>query len=355
MAAHEIRRTKVLKKWVRFSLLMIIVVVLFASLILIKNSFTAPTKASIEYSYNIKQNVDYKVYLYENTFMDKEFLGKDEIYIADLIKNMEISFNYDYSGSKVVPVKYEYEIIGNINGEYQLSDSDDTKIWNKKYTLLNKQSGEISDTNNIKIKEKLDVDYKYYDDIVANFRKELKISIDATFDIVMTISIYGTNDLEGRLLDTKTMIISIPLNSQVFKISNTYEQKTNNNINSSDAENSRVDNKKLFCGVLIGITAIIMFVGLFNKIFNIKKKNPYNIKLNKILKDYGDIIIEVVNPSEKEGLNTVEVKNFNEMIDLEEELRIPIMFYETYEDLEGEFTLIHGNIMYKFVLDNENQ
>ena len=52
-------------------------------------------------------------------------------------------------------------------------------------------------------------------------------------------------------------------------------------------------------------------------------------------------------------LDIIEVKNFNEMIDLEEELRVPIMFYETIEYLEGEFTLVHNNILYKFILKNE--
>lgn len=38
------------------------------------------------------------------------------------------------------------------------------------------------------------------------------------------------------------------------------------------------------------------------------------------------------------------------MIDLEEELGVPIMFYEMIEYIEGEFTLVHNNIPYKFVL-----
>ena len=349
----EIKRRKVLKKWVRLTLLIIIIVVFFASFSLIKSSFKTPEVAPIEYSYNVKQNVDYKVYLYDNSFIEEEYLGPNEMYMADLIERINILFDYNYSGSKVVPVKYEYDIKGMINGSYQLAETGDNKIWNKEYVLLNPQTGEISDTNNINITESLDIDYAFYDNIVSSFRKELKISISATFDVIMTVNIYGTNDLEGKLIETKKMVVSIPLNSQVFKIEDDYEQKFNRNITPKIEQEESVDRKKLVCGILVGVVGIIIFLGLYEKIFNIKKKNPYNIKLAKILKNYGDIIVEVVNPNDEEGLNIVEVKNFNEMVDLEEELRIPIIFYETIDQYEGEFTIIHGNILYKYILDNE--
>ena len=84
----EIKRRKVLKKWVRLTLLIIIIVVFFASFSLIKSSFKTPEVAPIEYSYNVKQNVDYKVYLYDNSFIEEEYLGPNEMYMADLIERI---------------------------------------------------------------------------------------------------------------------------------------------------------------------------------------------------------------------------------------------------------------------------
>ena len=51
----------------------------------------------------------------------------------------------------------------------------------------------------------------------------------------------------------------------------------------------------------------------------------YRTELHKILKDYDEIIIEVVTPIEVKDRNVIRVKDFNEMIDLEQELRIPIL------------------------------
>lgn len=345
-------RRKVLKKWVRFSLSAMILTIFLISIKMIFDSFYVVSPHNDIYAYNIRQNVDYKVYLYDNSFIDSEYIEKDELYMADLIKNIDIVFHYNYSGSKIVPVTYEYDIKGTINGSYQKEDDIDNKIWKKEYTLLNTQTGQVNDVNNINITEKLDFDYGYYDDIVSNFRKELKLPISATFEIAMTINIFGQGDLLGKLVDTQTMILSIPLNSAVFKIDDSYEPITNNNITFQDETKQSVNIKRIVCGILVGIVGIVLFVTLFDKIFYLKSKNPYECKLNKILKEYGDVIVEIVNPTNIKDLNVVEVKGFGEMIDLEEELRIPIMFYEINEGYLGEFTLIHGNIIYKYILDN---
>lgn len=345
-------RRKVLKKWVRCSLLIIILAIFLISIKMIYDSFSITSGQNVIYAYNIRQNIDYKVYLYDNSFIDSEYIEKDELYMADLIENIGISFHYNYSGSKVVPVTYEYDIKGTINASYQKDESNDNNIWKKEYTLLNTQTGQISDVNNININEKLDFDYGYYDDIVSNFRKELKLPIDATFDIIMTINMFGQDDLLGKLVDTQVMKLRIPLNSVVFKIDDSYEPIINKNIMSQDEIQQSVNIKRIICGILVGIVGIVLFIGLFDKIFNLKSKNPYECKLNKILKEYGDVIVEIINQTNINDLNVVEVKGIDEMIDLEEELRIPIMFYEINEGYLGEFTLIHGNIIYKYILDN---
>lgn len=41
------------------------------------------------------------------------------------------------------------------------------------------------------------------------------------------------------------------------------------------------------------------------------------------------------------------------MLDLEEELRIPIMFYEIEKYYIGEFVIAYNNILYKYVLTDD--
>ena len=49
------------------------------------------------------------------------------------------------------------------------------------------------------------------------------------------------------------------------------------------------------------------------------------------------------------------VKTFDELLDLEDELKIPILFYEITADRLGEFTITHNNVLYRYILDNNNQ
>ena len=100
-----------------------------------------------------------------------------------------------------------------------------------------------------------------------------------------------------------------------------------------------------FCQV-----STILFISLFKPILNFKPKSEYTKQLDKILKNYDQIIVEVETPVREKEHNVILVKSFEEMIDLEEELRIPIIFYENIYKHIAVFTITHNNIVYKYVL-----
>lgn len=339
----------VLKKWVRVVLLIIILAVFVFSFMLIRSSFEILPN-SFDYSYSVKPSVDYKVYLYDNSFFDVEYWEKNDTYTSDVIKKISMDFEYKYSGSKIIPLNYSYDIKGYIDANYQSTETGNSSVLHKEYSLLETKKGVLNDINNLTIKESYDIDYNYYDGIVSDFRKTYKYPITAMFNVVMTVNVYSD---EIKVDDTKTITVSIPLNQQVFKIVEPELEKINNNILNANDVKERINRPKLIVGVLIGIIDAVLFGISFDKLICIKKKTKYEIKLNKIFKQYGDIIIEVVNLMDSEDMCLIYVKSFNEMVDLEDELRIPIMYYETKERLEGEFTLIYNNIMYKYILDND--
>ena len=348
-------KRKVLKKWARYSLLGIIITFFISSIVIILTSFNKPDKNEdmLLYSYNINQDLDYKVNLYDNSYIESSYLGKEETYISDLIKEIEIDYTYKYAGSKVVPLSYTYDVVATINGEYSL-DEEDSKVWTKEFKLVENRNGKITDKTSMHITEPVKLNFKYYNNVVSKFRQELHLPIKASLIVVFKINITG--EIEGtdkKINDTKLMTLSFPLNQQAFKITEKYEENFNNNIKPTVEKKEKINSRKLISGIVLLSTSIFIFILFFREIFNIPRKNKYTIQLNKILKEYGDIIIEVINPVSEFEMDIVEVKNFNEMIDLEEELRVPIMFYETIEYLEGEFTLVHNNILYKFILRNE--
>ena len=169
----------------------------------------------------------------------------------------------------------------------------------------------------------------------------------------MAVTVQSKNN-PSKIYDSSEQVLTIPLNQQAFKINAEYVETKNQNI-FVNTEIESLDYRKLTCGIISLICSVILIVALYKIIFNIPPKTLYTIGLNKILKEYGDIIIEVIDQVDKSNYEIILVKNFNEMVDLEEELRIPIMFYEIEENIKGEFTLIHNNILYQYLLDNEKK
>ena len=107
------------------------------------------------------------------------------------------------------------------------------------------------------------------------------------------------------------------------------------------------------CFLSISLISILLFILSFKALFNIKPKSSYTKKINKILKNYGQIIVEVENPIKEKSFNVVKVKDFNEMLDLEEELKLPIIFYEDLYNYKAVFTITKESTIYKCIIKNQ--
>lgn len=344
----------VLKLWVRVLLFLVIVLIFISGIRIIYRGFELKRKSTqkeVIYTYHIDQQVDYKVNLNKNSFIEVPYLEKNETYITDLIKNMDLNFQYYFSGSREIPLHYTYQVLANIKGEYTLQTGEEkSKVWNKESVLIEETTKDSQ--NQVIIKESIPLDFNTYNEEVKQFRKELNLPISANLNIIMKVKVIG--ELENTLEDEQTITLKIPLNEQAFRIKEEITPQVDQKIYKKDEYVGTIKNKNLVLGIILIIISIFLLIVFFREIFNIQRKNYYTLQLNKILKSYGDVIVEVKTPLRLEDYHIIEVKNFNEMIDLEEELHIPITFYETIDFYEGEFYLIQGNIMYLYRLTNEN-
>lgn len=299
------------------------------------------------YSYNINQSLNYKVNLYDNSFIDNTTIGSNEMYISELIKNIEINFMYDYSANINNSLTYTYEIVANINGAYQ--DSEEKKsVWKKKYQLLDLTETNINSSNFV-INKNIILDFPLYKLEVESFKKKFGMALTTSLDIDLIVNING--DIGDEKLNKETITsLSIPLGVQAFSIGENYEKEINDNILSKELNRDKVMLFKIEIIAILFIFTIILSLLFFKEIFIFKEKNNYNKRLNRILKLYGEIIVELAAPLNYENYEVVDVKKMEEMIDLEGELRIPINFYEHTMNEYGEFTLLHNNILYRYIL-----
>lgn len=349
-----VRKVK-LKKWVRFSILAFVIAIFFAGLHIIYRGFSlekTKEQAEVLYEYGAYQNVSYKVFLNKNSFIEDEFLPMGESYISDLIKNIQINYSFQYQGSKKIPLKVKTYVKANIYGQYTSSnDTDGSKVWTKEYTLKKEEVKEVTEESNFLITDNLNLDFNKYNQEVIQFRKELGLPISA--DLYLSIYTEVEGEVEEKFNLNEEIKLTIPLNKPVVTIEEDYKKEVTDFIYEKNKYVGKVESQNLVCGIVLIVNAFALLIIFFREIFDLKKKTIFNLELKKIMRAYGDIIVEVEEKIDTENYTIIRVKNFNELVDLEEELRNPIIYYEDDPDYHGIFMIVHGEICYYFELSNK--
>jgi hypothetical protein len=304
------------------------------------------------YSYDIKRGIDYKVYLKPNNFYEDEYLESDKQYTSELIDYIDIDFGYLLNGSNTINMNYDYDITATIIGEYENTSSGKSEIWTKKYSLLENQTKQVFDTTEFDINQNIKIKYDTYNKIVNDYKSEFKLAIDAYLNVKLNIKYDGTiQKNKKQLKGTDSLEINIPLSKSAIKIDTSYDEDTSKNLIPTTQDLQ--DMKKVYVGAIILIIDLLLFIKLFDKIF-ISKKTYYAKMLNKLLKNYSEIIVELSNPIDLNGMEILEIKNFDDMVDLEEELKSPILLYETIPNKESIFIVTNNNYAYIYTLNNNS-
>ncbi len=349
------RKHHTLRLWVRITMALIITSGIFLSLlgIYLGSVIKKPEENKKIYNSTINKNVAYKVYLFNNNFVDKNEMDSNQIYIADLVRNIKFNFMYTYSGTNRTNLNYAYSVTGKLYGENvnRETGSNET-VWEKSYDLIKETKKDIKNSSGFNITQNLDINYPKYQEEVNNFKKRFGMSLTTKLQVTMNIKITG--GYQGKTIDkTDKIVFNIPLGVQAFSITEDY-QKQNSIALYDDSKTMKVTYSiyTKSC-IVVMIISIILFILTFKLIFNIKPKSQYTKTLNKILKTYDQIIVEVESPVKEKGYHIVLVKNFDEMLDLEEELRIPIIFYENTYKYRAIFTITYNDTIYKYILRNK--
>lgn len=319
-------------------------VVLFSSHIL------NPTITKKVTSSTYTNNVNYQVYLLNNNFISQPSLGMDEAYIASMVNYVTVNFRQSSSFRNRSTFRYNYNIYARLSATYQTEDGNDSEIWSQTFPLKT-QDIQSATEENFSIQEQVSVPYWDYQSIVDSFKNTYHLKMDVSLDVIMDIE-YRFNDATTK---TSTMKLSIPMNQDVFQIATDYEKE------------EQVSNTEEFSNmtmpIAVAIVLLVLFGGagvvacffLFIKLLQLYSNTEYERIKNKIRKDYGSIIVDVDNAIDFSKFTIFEIKTIAELVDLEEELRIPILFYEKKKAGICYFVIIKDHYMYRFTLRDLEQ
>ncbi len=296
--------------------------------------------------YNVAGDIDYKVYLKDNDYYTEKFLEPGMQYIANLISAVRADFNYELDANENIDANYEYEIVA----EAKATDrSDKSKILYERTDTL--KTGKITpvEGGEIKINDKVDIDYQKYSDYMRAFRSDFGIAANCFLDLKMIVRV------DGAIKTEDTLAMNIPLSDQTIDIAIdtkaiNREEKIGNEVKSVYVKNLPL----LITGIVIVLASlglIVVIIYLYKTRYN---GSLYEKALYKILKEYDTYI---VNATETiyELENVMRVENFKELLDASQAESSPIVFLEVVPGEKAYFVVNGMNTTYRYTLSRAYQ
>ena len=177
---------------------------------------------------------------------------------------------------------------------------------------------------------------------MTDFRNQFGLSVDASVDVSLKINVTG--GLPGKdktLQESNTMTLEIPLVKPTIELKPNYVNNGGKTIyKETPAGDIDINIPLLVVGIILLLFTVIMLKKLGSSLLTTTKKSEYVLTLNKILKEYGDIIAKA--------------ENVTYLLDIEEELHSTIIYTEIREDLECWFMIFNDKTAYKFILRYED-
>lgn len=345
----------ILKQWVNVIIIFVVLLVAASSVYLITKGFLPAKEEQKKIaSYNYNANINYKVYLKDNKFFTAKYLGMNGQYITALIDYIEFNPRYNFTSDVDLNYTYNYQIIATAKGSYDSGDNKSIEVWSKAYTIL-PQTNKTASGKNIAINETVKVDYNTYNNILLDFRKQFGLSINADVDIALKVVINAvspTND-KVRFNVDDDIALSVPLLNATSTFTPKYTPEGNKTIYEKTTTESSINLFNILGGLILLAISLFVLYKTGRQLLVATQKSEYILEFNKIHKNYSDIIAESDNIPDLSTYDVLSIKKFVDLIDIEEELHVPILCVEIRENYESWFIILHDKTAYRYVLKHE--
>ena len=341
-------RSKTIKQLITY--IFIFVVFLTAGTILLQKSIFFETDKIVKF--NEKSNLDYKVYLLENDFYEQEYLGKDMLYVASIIDKVLIDFDYTFTSEDKENVDFDYKIIATLS----IDNSSNAKSYFKKdYVLLDSKKINMNNTNSQNIKESINIDYQYYNTLANSFKNQYGVDANSKLTVNMVINKKNNDNSSYNMDDISVMNVVIPLSERSIDIRLDYKD-INETSNIVKKEKPTIkDYIPLIISSTLIIISIIMMIKAMRKFNSLgKKKSEYDKYISKILKEYDRLIAESSTLLSLDEKEIITITKFSELLDIHDNLQLPIMYYEVEKHEKCYFYINHEKTIYMLEINTNN-
>lgn len=330
----------------------VLIALVFIAMLAVFTQGSKKSNASKVYTLTESSKVDYKVYLKDNEFFKDSYLGKDNQYIASLIDYIDVDFNYNLdSMTKDISYKYKYKILAEVevkdkNSKNVLYNVSDEIVSEKEYNANTNETLELN--NNVK------VDYNKYNDLINKFVQVYDLD-DYEADLIVNMYVTmvdseGIVNSENSLTPVTTVLIPLTTKTMAIDIES-------NTVNGNDISVYKASDAKEYLLVVMGLL-LVDFV-LIRKLTRFRKdteneKSLYNMKLRKIMMSYSSYIQKIGNEYEFGNRQILDVKVFEDLLQIRETINRPILMTETEDAMGTYFFIVTEDVVYIYELKAGN-
>lgn len=328
----------------------ILLFVISLAICLLFASKTVERRRLTPINYTQKGNVDYKVYLNKNEFYTEKYLDMNKAYIASLINYIDVNFNYDFNITWKTDIVFDYRIVGELVIE---NSNGSSRYLEKEYTLLESKKKKLVEDNKINILENIKIDYAYYNQLANSFKSTYGVDINSYLNVYLEVKPQTDENSDYEINEINKVSLRIPLSEKAIEI---HLDAGNQSVVKQIMAKGKVifSLKYLILEILLFLPACVLLVLIIKRILILTNRYTlYDRFIRKILKQYDRLIVETNSPLKTRGYNTIEVKNFIELLDAHDNLKLPIIYLNTKEHEEGIFYIINNNDIYMFNVNNE--
>lgn len=289
-------------------------------------------------TFNENSNIDYRVYLKNNSFFEESYLDSNKQYISNLIDYISAKFHYklDFDDDNI-DHKYSYYIDASV----EVKDKTTNNILYSQNDSLVEYKEMVSNEKTTEISELVNINYNKYNDFIKRFVDVYDLSnADSVLNINLHVNIQSLCS-EGTKIDEKNSVITlaIPLTTNTLSVdlANDLVNTDNNILRCSD--NSKY--KWFFVvSIITGIFGVLGVLLMIKYIADTRSAETiYERELKKILSNYGTYIQVLGNGFCFKDYQLLKLDSFTDMLEIRDTIRQPILMKENYQKNSAYFVI----------------
>ena len=303
------------------------------------------------YEYTVNQSVNNTVAYADNSYFENGPSPDNTAYLSDLTESIKTDFFYKYTSTDAEPVTYDYTVIATVRGVYGINGSGEetSNVWSRQFVLV-PLTTETTSEKSFTVKPSVEIPFNEYRALIEELRTGLALPISTEADVTMTVNVKGTYGGTG-FTDRRVSNVVVPLNTQIYQPKTKFDKADTKQVVPEDAEAS----KTRWVQIETGVAMALAVLGVAALVFGFRKqifKTPYERELERIYRYHDGIIIRASRPAKLDDKNVVPVRSFDDILNLEEEVKSPIIAAPLGSEAT-QFMITKDAIVYVYTLGKE--